>query len=303
MGLYASQRRVDDVLQGSDAAAQLVDVCTVGDNTRLLEMLSDSEWIKIITASPHRIYSEGGTFDGVRQVLAMPLLNLEFLLQITARNRHVESTSALLDFALQQKLSRSAFITREVIVDAIRGGNAAVFATLADVRPKIINYNLAHGLTSLGEAIITSRTDIVAYLVTHGANLVVNEDCLNTSCGYGRSALSASSSSGNARTTELLLQNGAMLVKSGALHMAAQKGKLDVIDVLVKHGADVNELLPESYIESLAPDLYATWTPSHFAASEGEQQALLLLEQHGADVSLKDKDGNTAKQLLQKSES
>lgn len=46
--------------------------------------------------------------------------------------------------------------------------------------------------------------------------------------------------------TELLLKHLEVSVaRSGALHLAAELGALDTMRVLMQHGADVDEILPE----------------------------------------------------------
>ena len=298
-----SERHIDDVLQGNDAAAPLIDICATGDSATLKKMLSEGKWIRIAKSSPPRIYNVIGGSGGTRNVHALPNLNFKFLLCVTARNRHIESTITLLDFARKCVECRSNYINRDTIIAAIDGGCGEVFAALADVHPKVINYYLApSGLTPLGEAIAHSRTEIVEYLVTHGADLVVEQNGKGPG-GFGSSVLSASSSNGNPQITKLLLENGAVLAKSGALHMAAWRGRVDVMEVLVRYGADLDERLPKDKISWLDEDLMATWTPMHFAASKCQEQAFTWLEERGANANVRDKDGNIPGQLFYDKES
>lgn len=64
-----------------------------------------------------------------------------------------------------------------------------------------------------------------------------------------------------------------------ALMNAAFQGSLDIVDYLLKRGAQVNAL--DSYGRSAV----------FYAAQQGHYEVMLLLEQHGADLLIKDKDG------------
>ena len=65
------------------------------------------------------------------------------------------------------------------------------------------------------------------------------------------------------------------------LQGAASKGNKEAIELLLTHGADVNER--NSY----------GLTPLHFAAAAGDKEIIELLLAHGADVNAATKDGKT----------
>jgi len=70
--------------------------------------------------------------------------------------------------------------------------------------------------------------------------------------------------------------------KSTALHTATYWGQSEIVELLVKNGANVN-------VQNIYGD-----TPLMNSANHGDVQAVKFLLKKGADVNLKDKDGETA---------
>lgn len=98
---------------------------------------------------------------------------------------------------------------------------------------------------------------------------------------------------------ELLLKYGVPVVGSGALHHAAEIGALDIMRLLIEHGANVNELHLAEMISPHVQLLYSSWMPMHFAAYGGRLDAMMLLESNGARSDVKDVDGKTPAQLFE----
>ena len=131
--------------------------------------------------------------------------------------------------------------------------------------------------------------DVVRFLLAHGADADVRGKDDST-------LLHAASSSGSARTAQLLLKHGANI------HAQNKKGRtplheavfsvtdistfyFDVIRFLLVHGADVD-----------AQDNDRS-TPLHLAAGDGSVKAARLLLEHCASVHLQNKKGQTALQV------
>ena len=94
---------------------------------------------------------------------------------------------------------------------------------------------------------------------------------------------------------ELLLAKGAdvsAMDSSGstALHYAAQKGRLSLVELLVSKGADIEQTWQEPWngVCSTGP-----WTSLHIAAVHGHTSVVQLLLSKGAAVRVVDTDGNT----------
>ncbi len=142
---------------------------------------------------------------------------------------------------------------------------------------------------SLQYATAHHQTSVVSMLLVMG----VDANALGSN---GNRALDISCLNGDAAGARLLLEHGANpnlpnKVGSTPLHDAAlsgnhSEGTKDLIEVLLKHGANIN-----------AVDSDTTSTPLHYAASFDRLEAVKTLVRHGADISLKNSMGFTAFQL------
>ena len=109
----------------------------------------------------------------------------------------------------------------------------------------------SHANTSLGPNITPSFSNIARRLLEHGAGV-------------------------NARTN---------MHSCTPLHLATQRGKVEVVHVLLQHGADVGTKDGSGR------------TALHQAAQFGKVEVVYVLLQHGADVGTKDSNGRTALQV------
>ncbi|KAH6670654.1 ankyrin repeat-containing domain protein [Halenospora varia] len=71
-----------------------------------------------------------------------------------------------------------------------------------------------------------------------------------------------------------------------ALHMAVRSGKLDLVEILLDHGADINEINTKKETALIAEVIHCPL--------EKYPQAIHLLVEKGADIEMVDVDGNTA---------
>ncbi|KAI8941749.1 hypothetical protein NX059_002953 [Plenodomus lindquistii] len=292
---YESARNVNDVLVGEDDACLLIEASFSGDDTALQTLLSQAHWIKTMHEEPHCIYSEWRPSEGpndARKVMAMRTSNLKRCLIAAAQNGKAAIVSTLLAFAKNQGVNPLSEATARTMVNTIiSGAHADVFRPLAAADPNIVNFCLPHGMLPLYEAAKRQRTDVVAVLLELGADPLHPVQQSKKLGRYNSSLLSVAAMAEGPRMVEVLLKHGCPIANTGALHTAARGGQLETMQLLMQHGADMNEAL----------EYYHNWTPMHFAALKGQVDAMKLLEQQGADSGLKDVKGRTPAQLLEES--
>ena len=83
------------------------------------------------------------------------------------------------------------------------------------------------------------------------------------------------------KNVNINLTNHQDLYRMTALHYAAWKGTTEMVDLLLKNGADLNCKDNED------------WTALHLAAGYGTTEMVDLLVKNGADLNCKKNDGST----------
>jgi ankyrin repeat protein len=83
---------------------------------------------------------------------------------------------------------------------------------------------------------------------------------------------------------EYLLDHGAIITGSGAIHKAAEKGRIDVLEMFLQHGADLNEYWSGQLTTGRD---FRGGTPLHMAVSHDQVQTVKWLLEHGADPNIK----------------
>lgn len=101
---------------------------------------------------------------------------------------------------------------------------------------------------------------------------------------YGESVLMLASYRHSAKMVNSLLSNGAKVNTSGwtALHYAASSGDLEVVNALIKAGADINAVAPDGS------------SPMIMAAREGHIEIIKLLLSLHANTDIQNENGMTA---------
>ncbi|KAJ6237398.1 ankyrin repeat-containing protein [Anaeramoeba flamelloides] len=168
--------------------------------------------------------------------------------------------------------------------------------------------------TPLQEVSSQGRADLIALLLKHGATL-------DQGISNGFTALHYSIFSRRVNACELLIKAGAdvnVLCKKGAclpIHLACQLGRIDLIEVLLDHKANVDSLSKKKYtplyyaidcasfssvelllMKGANPNLrFGKYqeTPLHFTCQLNNQKLCILLLKYGADPMIKDSYGET----------
>src|SRR6185295_4326689 len=126
---------------------------------------------------------------------------------------------------------------------AATNGSAAVIERLLKAGADA-NSTSEDGETALLTAALTGKTDALKVLVTAGADVNRAEPI------KGQTALMWAASEGNASAADLLIELGAALnakSKSGfpPLLFAIRNGDIETVNVLLKRGANVNDVAPD----------------------------------------------------------
>ncbi|KAL8773572.1 MAG: hypothetical protein Q9209_001677 [Squamulea sp. 1 TL-2023] len=129
------------------------------------------------------------------------------------------------------------------------------------------------------------------------ARLLVDMGCeIGATTNQGYTALQLACISGNAGVLAVLLCHGASLGSSrwsaSPLNLAIRGGHLNVIQILLRNGVDVNAIDPFSHT-----------TISHLVIRAGSsakkiKKMLALLLEHGMDINAQDAEGNTSLHIV-----
>lgn len=164
------------------------------------------------------------------------------------------------------------------LIEAIKTGNANAFEQLA--RPSetafgdFLNTQIEQYHFPLTLACANGHTELVAYMLQHGANIGQKENLM------GRTPLLLAAEKGDVPMTQLLLQHKAnlkpALSDSGdqPLHLAAENGHNEVVNVLLFAGAKVDAKAKGTRQTSL-----------YLAAEKGHLATVKLLLEKGAKVN------------------
>ncbi|KAI0272290.1 ankyrin repeat-containing domain protein [Gloeopeniophorella convolvens] len=207
--------------------------------------------------------------------------------------------------ALQEAVSEGKLNIVELLLNHGAGVNAegglydgsALQEAVSKRNPEIIQLLLDHGAdvnapggrygSALQEVASNGNLEIVLLLLDHGANanapggeyhgtLLDRGADVNAPDDFHGSVLQKAVSNGRLDIVQLLLNHGADVnVKGGTLQEAASKGNRDIVLLLLDHGADVNA----------KGGLYGG-SALQEAASNGNLDIIQLLLDHGADVNV-----------------
>lgn len=166
------------------------------------------------------------------------------------------------------------FLNRDTgIFSAIAKGDLDGVSKMISENPAVVNQKKIFGLTPIIKAAQTDNLPIIDLLIKHGADLKVK--------GLLHNAVETGGKSGNTQIVVRILECGVQ-VDSVSLIKSAQTNNLPIIDLLIKHGADLK-------VKGLL----------HHAAKAGVEsdnpQIVLRLLECGVDVnSIDESNGTTA---------
>lgn len=264
---------------------ELSQACSSGDISNLQTLLADPKYVQIALAHEMRPYN----------AVRVSIPNLSLLLQSGARAGQSASIKDLIHFASEHGVPLHTLITSDTLLAALDGGSLDVLTLFVTARPETANLDLGHVGDPLAQALHKQQFDHVSYLLDHGAN--PNSRCAgHKGPGYH---LRVAAQKLPLEYTKLLLQHAAQVPQSGAVHMAAEKGRVDVLQALVEGaGGDdvVDERLEPSvgFLSHKHKQQQASETPLMVATRCGQREAVRWLLERGASVQIQDLQGKTA---------
>ena len=201
-------------------------------------------------------------------------------LNAAARNGHAKIVALL--------LSKGAEIDRETVWAASASQSIPVFQALLDTGWDP-NWTLSHAGSALTRAVINDNLALVDFLLEHGSD-PTEAECIQTHSMLATAAIFASTG-----VVGRLLAHGLPVKQSGALEAAAYYGKSEMIEYLLDHGADVDEIADNDWTSASEREA-GLGSALHSAAIRGQKEAVHLLLERGADSALQDTKGKTAMQ-------
>lgn len=276
---------------------RLIDLSGRGELQQLSLALQQSTTAQIV------LETETVLIDARTQVY-VGCLNLERMLLAAAQSGHANVVEMLLVFGQQNNVAVSKMVTTETVDAAFQEDPLGILLKYHTVEPNVFFRELRHGgnFLSLAASGGPDNEDIPRskYLgfVQHLFHLGFDPNTPNKplwSRFYrpGRLLFKACWTA-SVEIVECFLQQGAIIKGSRSLRLASCHGRLDVIEILLKYGADVDEVADCKDISGPAG------TPLHAAAAAGREDVVQLLLAHGADLNVKNIEGVTPKDILEK---
>lgn len=161
---------------------------------------------------------------------------------------------------------------------AILNGHDDTAKKIITTYPRLLNSrDKGNGFTPMHWAVIAGRTNLVFWLIEKGADVNAPDPMgmtpLHKAAVFNRLTCAEALIAGGADVSALGRKYGAL--RLAPVHLAAEEGHAGMIELLLKHGVDVN-----------APTEGANRiTPLHFAAAKGRTAAIETLIAAGADIN------------------
>ncbi|KAF7128521.1 hypothetical protein CNMCM5793_003309 [Aspergillus hiratsukae] len=184
---------------------------------------------------------------------------------------------------LRDCLTRGAdVLDRGLILSALESGDVATFQSILDFGVDI-NQEMDYSGTPLISALRYNHHALLEFLFAKGVG--PNKG----NWGHWLPPLSvAVRYTKDIKWVQRLLDAGAKIEGTGALHVAAFRGDLARMKFLLNHGADVNEI---TYFRVIAFLDYRTKEkPLHWAVAGGHLGAVRLLGRHDPDLTIQYED-------------
>ncbi|XHF97076.1 hypothetical protein AWENTII_000679 [Aspergillus wentii] len=183
-------------------------------------------------------------------------------LQLASGNGHQQVVETLLSHGADVNLQRDGGYT--ALYEAAKNGHDRVAKILLDHGADMDTAR--YSITALHKASEQGHHKVVELLLNHGADIEAAQ--------YGDTPLCIASNKGHQKVVEILLRRRAAVTPK-ALHSAAKAGNLQIVEILLDHGADINAFNISTSEE----------TALFIAAKRGHEEVVNILLGHGAKVN------------------
>ena len=250
-------------------------------------------------------YRKPGSHNGAALIIASAAGDLSYVEELSKVQKEAHQDLPLQEMLVaatdkghanvaEYCLQQGASIDDDVNFAAFRGSSADLFKVLF---PRNIFGILQHPeylSDLLNDAIWVGRfkpplynaasdqegAKLAAFLLARGAS--ISEDTVLGAAHYQ-----------SVEFMECLLANGATLEGSGALHIAASQGRLEMTRWLLGHGADVNAFISKDILGDPREPGPRMGLALHYAVMSGRVDTVKLLLECGADTALRNQMGQT----------
>ncbi|KAF2657956.1 ankyrin [Lophiostoma macrostomum CBS 122681] len=279
----------------SAPAALLLAFCKSGEQEEILALLQDNATLSTVFSreTVPRFPDTSGTFARITREYFI----LERMLAAAAGGGHVDLVSVLLNFGQQHGVAAPYMITTDVVSAALHQLRDTLDLLLAfqRVQPEVFSMRLPMGRHVLESVFLGVKLEPQARLrlLRHMMDMGFDPNLrLSHHSGQHGVLLYKASRLTYGEMVECMLQHGAIIAKSKAQRGAARFGRVDVLEVLLRYGADLNECSEVKDFDGPAG------AALHVAAANGRAETVRWLVENGADPMMKNCDGLTPGDLL-----
>jgi ankyrin repeat protein len=228
-------------------------------------------------------------------------LVLKLMLEAAAASGHADTVELLLSFGQQHNVAASDMVDPDTMSAALNEKPLEVLLKFQAVDPAVFTRGLHIGgsLLTASSAGGPNSEDIPRSkylgLARHLMEIGVDPNNPKAMSRSRRSSMNCplymASWMATPEIVETFLAHGAKVKGTKAMHSASCNARIDVLELLLKHGGDINEETEEE--DGDGPP----GTPLHVAAAGAKADVVRWLLDHGADATKKNCKGMSAKDV------
>ena len=237
-----------------------------------------------------------GQVDPVKTLLATSPTTYDdnaiiMLLQMSIESMNLDIMHYLLD--TYKPDSNSPLFCDKVSLASVGLGKTEAFKILTAYHPSILTWDLSHFGDALGHAVLANNLPLAQFILKEA-------DCdPNKSQLAHQPTIEHAAYFGKYEMMELLLKHGAQINGTKTLYKAMQSGSVDMLSLLMENtGGNINMIQPVKWSEGSEESEEVELTPGpvlHLAVqTRNTAMVHALVSKFGADPLVKDQSGKTA---------